>query len=335
MAVRAVLESILARRVVLLDGAMGTELLGASLGEAGVRGERFASHTHALKDNLDVLVLTRPAVIAGVHHAYLAAGCDLIQTNTFNSTPLMQADYGLAACAYELNVAAARLAKSACVEWTGRSPSQPRFAAGTIGPTNRAFSSSREAATSLHAVSSDELAGAYRTQALGLIDGGCDLLLVETVVDLHGANAALTGIARAQAERQSDLPVMVSATVSRSTGRLPSGETIGRFGEAIATAMPFSVGLNCSSGAREMRPHLEILARVLSCWISCHPSAGLPDRSGLHPEGPEQFAAALRECAAAGLVNIAGGCCGTTPAHLRAAAASLHGVAPRRRTPGR
>jgi 5-methyltetrahydrofolate--homocysteine methyltransferase len=313
---------------VLLDGATGTELLRLSLGEAGFRGRRFAEHMHALQGNLDVLSLTQPALVSHVHHAYLAAGCDLVRTNTFNATPLVQADYGLASCVYELNVAAARLAKAACAEWTGKTPSQPRFAVGALGPTNRVLERST-ASVERRSVTIDELTDAYHMQALGLLDGGCDLLLVETIVDTRGARAAAAAIARAQAERGTSAPVMFSATIAGTTGCLPSGESVARFRECLADLQPYSVGLNCSGGAATIGPHVEALARVADCRISCHPSAGLPDPAGRHPEEPRYFASMLRDLAARGLLDIAGGCCGTTPAHLRALRHAVHGAPPR------
>jgi 5-methyltetrahydrofolate--homocysteine methyltransferase len=268
-----------------------------------------------------------------VHVEYLEAGSDLIQTNTFSSTSIAQADYGLSSLAYEMNVTAARLAKGAAETWSARTPRQPRFVAGTIGPTNRFLSpTARPMPARIPDITFDQLKDAYTEQARGLIDGGCDLLLVETVFDATSAAAALAAIDAASLACARRLPIMVSATVSAADGRNLAGQTIETFWTTIRQSRPFSAGLNCSSGARAIRPHLEALARVADCFVSCHPSAGLPDASGQYPDRPADFADILRGFASSRLVNIVGGCCGTTPDHINAIVEAVRDMPPRAAT---
>jgi 5-methyltetrahydrofolate--homocysteine methyltransferase len=330
---QSILESLLSERILVLDGAMATQLQRQGLGDADFRGERFKSHSHDLAGNYDVLSLTRPDLVTRVHFNYLDAGSDLIQTNTFSSTSIAQADYGLSSLAYEMNVTAARLAKAATDTWTARTPHQPRFAAGTIGPTDRSLlPATGPMAARMPGITFDRLKDAYTEQARGLIDGGCDLLLVETVFDAASAAAALAAIDAAWLACARRLPVMVSATVSAPDGRNLAGQTIETFWTTIRQAQPFSVGLNCSSGARAMRPHLEALARVADCFVSCHPSAGLPDASGQYQDQPADLAELLRGFASSRLVNIVGGCCGTTPDHIKAIVEAVRDVPPRATT---
>jgi 5-methyltetrahydrofolate--homocysteine methyltransferase len=330
MTVRHRLEQLLARRVLVLDGAMGTMVQRHGLGEPDFRGERFAGHRRDLKGNADVLSLTRPDVVAAIHEAYLEAGADLVETNTFTATAIAQADYGLEAAVYDMNVAAARLARAAADAWSSRTPDRPRFVAGSLGPTNRTLSISPDVDNPAYrAVTFDEMRDAYAEQVRGLLDGGVDLLLVETIFDTLNAKAALVAIAELLAARGQDVPLILSATVTDRSGRTLSGQTIDAFWTSVAHARPLGVGLNCALGAREMRPYLAELARLATCFTSCYPNAGLPNAFGQYDEAPRDTAATLAEFAREGLVNLVGGCCGTTPDHVRAIAAAVREVPPR------
>jgi len=325
------LDRALAGRILMLDGAMGTMVQGYKLDEAAVRGTRFRDHSHLVKNNIDLLVLTRPDLIASIHHAYLDAGADIIETNTFGSTSIAQADFGLEAIVYELNVEAARLAREAADAWTNKTPARPRYVAGAIGPTNRTLSISPDVNNpAFRATTFAQVRAAYREQVRGLLDGGDDLLLLETVFDTLNAKAAIAGIHDEFDARGADVPLMISATIADRSGRTLSGQTLDAFYVSIQHARPFSVGLNCAFGARQMRPYIAELARLAGEFISCHPNAGLPNAFGEYDELPEQTAALLREFAASGHVDILGGCCGTTPAHIRAIREAIEGVTPRR-----
>ena len=317
------LPDLIAERILVLDGAMGTMIQRVNLTASQLAGDA------------DLLTLTRPGVVTAIHHAYLAAGADIITTNTFNSTALVQAGNGLESVVYEVNVAASRLAKEACAEWTRRTPDKPRLVAGSIGPTNRAVSTRPPAGTAaFQPITSDALKDAYKEQVRGLLDGGCDLLLVETVFDVLNAQAAIVAIDEVYEHRRQTsgddrrLPLMLSVTVSQS-GRTWAGQTLDAFWASVAHARPLSVGINCSFGARGIEPHIAALARIADCAISCHPSAGLPDANGRYDEQPAGFAGVLADLAARGLVNIVGGCCGTTPDYIKALAAAVAGVRPR------
>ena len=320
-------------RLLFLDGAMGTMIQRHRLSEADFRGDRFRNHPRDLKGDNDVLVLTRPDVIRGIHEQYLDAGADIIETNTFNSTSVSQADYGLEALAYELNVAAARVAREACDAWTARTPERPRFVAGALGPTNRTLSISPDVNNpAFRAITFDALTDAYRDQVRGLIDGGADLLLVETIFDTLNAKAALVACDEVFEERGVRLPVMISVTITDQSGRTLSGQTVEAFWISVRHARPFSVGINCALGAQQMRPFLAELAQIAPTLISCYPNAGLPNAFGEYDEDAATTSAILREFADAGLLNIVGGCCGTTPDHIRAIASAL-AEAPVRRVP--
>ncbi len=330
------LHDILARRILLLDGAMGTMIQRRGLTEADFRGDRFRDHGRDLKGNNDVLVLTRPDVIGAIHREYLAAGSDVIETNTFNSQAISQADYGLEAFGYELNAAAATIARQAADEWTARTPDRPRFVAGAIGPTNRILSISPDVNNpAFRNMTFDELTQAYADQVRGLIDGGVDLILVETIVDTLNAKAAIVAIEEVFEAREQHggaftrPPLMISATVTDRSGRTLSGQTIDAFWVSIAHARPFSVGLNCALGAHDMRPYVQELARMAPCYVSCYPNAGLPNAFGEYDERPADTSGCLREFATSGLLNIVGGCCGTTPDHIQAIGEAIAGVAPR------
>ena len=328
----AQLAAILERRILILDGAMGTMIQGYGLSEADYRGERFAGHAHDLKGNNDLLVLTRPQIIREIHEQYLAAGADVIETNTFNSTSIAQADYRLEPIVRELNREAARLARAAADAWTARNPDQPRFVAGALGPTNRTASISPEVNDpGFRNVTFDELVAAYREAIDGLVEGGVDLLLLETIFDTLNAKAALFAIDEFFDRRGSRLPVIISGTITDASGRTLSGQTPEAFWNSVRHAKPFAVGLNCALGAKLMRPYIEEISGLADVYVSAYPNAGLPNP--LAPTGydetPEQTAAYLLDFAQSGFVNIAGGCCGTTPDHIRAIADALRGVPPR------
>jgi 5-methyltetrahydrofolate--homocysteine methyltransferase len=330
------LEQAAAARILVLDGAMGTMIQRERLEEADFRGERFKDHPRPLKGDNDLLVLTRPDVISAIHHAYLEAGADIIETNTFSSTAVAQADYGLEPLAYELNVVAARLAREAADDWTARTPGRPRFVAGSIGPTNKTLSISPDVGNpALRAIRFDQLREAYKEQVRGLIDGRSDALLVETIFDTLNAKAAIVAIEEVFEEQQIELPVMISVTITDASGRTLAGQTIDAFWVSIAHAKPFSVGVNCALGARQMGPHLAELARVATTRVSCYPNAGLPNAFGEYDERPEDTAGVLGELAGRGLLNIVGGCCGTTPDHIRAIARAVDGIPPRAPKPER
>ena len=336
------LEQALRERILVLDGAMGTMLQGHALDEAGFRGERFvqghdSTHDHAhpggcdLKGNNDLLTLTRPELIRGVHEAYLEAGADLVETNTFNSTRISQADYHLQHLAYELNREGAALARAACDKYTARTPQQPRFAIGVLGPTSRTASLSPDVNDpGFRNVTFEELASNYTEAASGLIDGGADVVMVETIFDTLNAKAALYALSELFRARGARVPVMISGTITDRSGRTLSGQTAEAFYYSVNHARPLAVGLNCALGAADLRPHVQTLAEIADCYVSTHPNAGLPNAFGEYDETPEQMASVIGSFAREGLLNLVGGCCGTTPAHIAAIAAALHGCAPRR-----
>ncbi|MGE5813655.1 MAG: methionine synthase, partial [Acidobacteriota bacterium] len=332
MTIRQQLDAILKRRILVLDGAMGTMIQRYKLQDADYRGERFREHRRELKGDSDVLVLTRPDVISAIHEEYLAAGADIIETNTFNANAISQADYGLEDVVYELNVAATKLARAAAEAWTKKTPAKPRFVAGSIGPTNRTLSISPDVNDpAFRATTFDAVRSAYADQVRGLVDGGVDLLLVETIFDTLNAKAALVAIEDVLAEvpAASRPPVMISVTITDRSGRTLSGQTIDAFYVSITHARPFSVGINCALGARDMHPYLLELSRLAECWTSCYPNAGLPNAFGGYDEQPADTASVLGQLATEHLLKIVGGCCGTTPAHIRAIAAAVDSVAPR------
>jgi 5-methyltetrahydrofolate--homocysteine methyltransferase len=324
------LRRLLAERILILDGAMGTMVQQHKLDEASVRGARFRDHGPLVKNDIDLLVLTRPELISSIHDGYLEAGADIIETNTFGSTSIAQGDFGLESLAYELNVEAARLAREAADAWTRKTPARPRFVAGAIGPTNRTLSISPDVNNPAYrATTFASVRESYREQVRGLMDGGVDLLLLETVFDTLNAKAAIAGIHDEFEARGSDVPLMISATIADRSGRTLSGQTLDAFYVSIQHARPFSVGLNCAFGAQQMRPYMAELARLVGEYVSCHPNAGLPNAFGEYDEAPGETAALLRGFAEAGYADIIGGCCGTTPAHIRAIAAALEGIPPR------
>jgi 5-methyltetrahydrofolate--homocysteine methyltransferase len=324
------IEAALAHRILVLDGAMGTMIQRHKLTEADFRGARFRNHPKDLRGNNDLLILTRPDVIRDIHEQYLAAGADIIETNTFSSTAVAQGDYRLESVAYELNVEGARLAKAACETWTARTPDRPRFVAGSIGPTNRTLSISPDVNNpSFRAVTFDELRAAYEDQVRGLIDGGCDLLLLETIFDTLNAKAGIVAIENVFAEKNVRLPLMISFTITDKSGRTLSGQTLEAFYVSVRHARPFSIGINCALGARDMRPYLADLARIAECYVSSYPNAGLPNAFGQYDELPAETSELVKDFADSGFVNIVGGCCGTTPDHIGAIARAVDGLPPR------
>jgi 5-methyltetrahydrofolate--homocysteine methyltransferase len=327
------LPELLRTRILVIDGAMGTMIQRHRLGEAEFRGARLADHPKDLKGNNDLLVLTRPQVIADIHDQYLAAGADMVETNTFGANSIAQEDYGLAHLAREMNVAAARLARQACDRHA--TPDQPRFVAGAIGPTPRTASISPDVNDpGARNVSFDELRASYREQAEGLLEGGCDLFLVETIFDTLNAKAALFALDELMEETGERLPVIISGTVTDASGRILSGQTVGAFWHSVRHARPLAVGLNCALGAALMRPYIEELSKVAAdTFISCYPNAGLPNPmsdTGFD-ETPEVTGGLLEGFARSGFLNIAGGCCGTTPEHIAEIARRVRAYRPRSR----
>ncbi len=326
------LRALLDRQILILDGAMGTMIQRHMLEEADYRGARFRDWHLDVKGNNDLLCLTQPQVVKDIHKEYLAAGAQIIETNTFNSQRISLADYEMQELAYEINVAAARIAKEAIAEHTQNAAlgTQNFFVAGAIGPMNKTLSLSPDVnRPGYRAVTFDEVADAYYEQIRGLVDGGADILIVETIFDTLNAKAAIYAINQFFAETDSKLPVMISGTITDASGRTLSGQVLEAFYISVMHAEPVSIGLNCALGARQMRPHIEELASIASCYVSCYPNAGLPNAMGEYDESPEETAAIVGEFAANGWLNIVGGCCGTTPAHIAAIASEMKQHAPR------
>jgi 5-methyltetrahydrofolate--homocysteine methyltransferase len=326
----AALTAALQARILVLDGAMGTMIQRYTFSEAEYRGERFADWTRDLKGNNDLLTLTQPDAIRAIHRAYLDAGSDLIETNTFNAQRISLTDYGMPELAYELNFESARLARLECDAATAQNPAKPRFVVGALGPTNRTASISPDVNDpGARNITYVELVEAYLEQANGLVDGGADVLLIETIFDTLNAKAAIFALETLFEERGRRWPVMISGTITDASGRTLSGQVTEAFWNSVRHARPLLVGLNCALGAAEMRPYLAEIARVADCFVSCYPNAGLPNAFGEYDEAPDQTAAIVREFADSGLVNILGGCCGTTPDHIAAMGALIDGIAPR------
>ncbi len=320
----------LQNRILIIDGAMGTMIQRHKLQEADYRGERFKDWHTDVKGNNDLLSITQPEIITGIHKEYLEAGADIIETNTFSSTRIAQADYDMQSLAYELNVASAKCARIAADEYTAKDPGKPRFVAGAIGPLNKTLSLSPDVNNpGYRAVTFDEVAAAYTEQIKGLIDGGVDVLLIETIFDTLNAKAAIYAIQtflRNEGYSQSPpltsggreaLPIMISGTITDASGRTLSGQTLEAFYTSVMHANPLSVGLNCALGAKEMRSHIEELSQIAGCYVSAYPNAGLPNAFGEYDEQPHETAHIIEEWAASGWLNIVGGCCGTTPDHIK------------------
>jgi 5-methyltetrahydrofolate--homocysteine methyltransferase len=325
------IHELLHERILIIDGAMGTMIQRHKPTEADYRGERFKDWHSDLKGNNDLLSITQPAMIKGIHKEYLNAGADLIETNTFNSTAISQADYNMQELAYELNVAAAKCAREAVDEFIKKDPANPRFVAGALGPLNKTLSLSPDVNNpGFRAVTFDEVVDAYYEQVKGLVDGGVDILLIETIFDTLNAKAAIFAIKKYFRDTKKEaLPVMISGTITDASGRTLSGQTLEAFYTSVMHAKPISIGLNCALGAKEMRPHIEELSRIASCYVSAYPNAGLPNAMGEYDEHPNDTAHYLEDWAKEGFVNIVGGCCGTTPDHIKHIADKVKGLQPR------
>ena len=325
------IKDILQERILVLDGAMGTMLQRYKFQEEDFRGERFKNWEHPLQGNNDLLSLTQPEAIAEIHRKYFAAGADIVETNTFSGTTIAMADYFMEDLVYELNYESARIAKKVADEFTANEPDKPRFVAGSMGPTNKTASMSPDVNDpGFRAVSFDELRVAYKQQAEALLDGGSDILLVETIFDTLNAKAALFAIEEVKEERKIDVPIMVSGTITDASGRTLSGQTAEAFLISISHIPILSVGFNCALGADQLAPHLEVLANKTEYGVSAHPNAGLPNAFGEYDESPEQMGEQIKEYVEKGLVNIVGGCCGTTPEHIKVIADLVKPYDPRR-----
>ncbi|MER3498712.1 MAG: 5-methyltetrahydrofolate--homocysteine methyltransferase [Chitinophagaceae bacterium] len=332
------IQELLNERILIIDGAMGTMIQRYKLTEADYRGERFKDWPGDLKGNNDLLCLTQPQIIKEIHKQYLQAGADIIETNTFNAQAVSLADYGMQNLAYEINVAAAKIAKEAIREFLSSSPLSAsgegpavRWVAGALGPMNKTLSLSPDVNNpGFRALTFDEAVAAYYDQVKGLVEGGVDVLLIETIFDTLNAKAAIFAIKKYFKDtRQKELPIMISGTITDASGRTLSGQTLEAFYTSVMYAKPLSVGLNCALGAKEMRPHIEELSQLASCYVSAYPNAGLPNAMGEYDEQPEDTAHYIEEWAKEGFVNIVGGCCGTTPDHIKHIAEHVKNLKPR------
>ena len=330
------IKEILKQRILIIDGAMGTMIQRHKLEEEDYRGERFKDWHTDVKGNNDLLSITQPQIIQNIHELYLEAGADIIETNTFSSTTIAQADYDMQALAYELNVASAKCARHAADKYTALNPAKPRFVAGAIGPLNKTLSLSPDVNNpGFRAVTFDEVAAAYTEQISGLVDGGVDIILVETIFDTLNAKAAIYAIKNyfrknpLSGGRGAELPIMISGTITDASGRTLSGQTLEAFYISVMHASPLSVGLNCALGAQEMRPHVEELSAIANCFTSAYPNAGLPNAFGEYDEQPHETAHIIEEWAKEGWLNIVGGCCGTTPEHIKHIADAVKHFKPR------
>jgi 5-methyltetrahydrofolate--homocysteine methyltransferase len=327
----AALEAAAEKRILILDGAMGTMIQRYKLDEAGYRGARFKDWERDVKGNNDLLVLTQPQIIADIHEAYLEAGADILETNTFNAQRISLSDYGMEDLAYEINAAAAKIARAAADKWSKKTPEKPRFVAGAVGPTNRTASISPDVNDpGFRNVDFDELRDAYKEQISGLIDGGADIIIIETIFDTLNAKAAGMATLEVFEEKGIELPVMISGTITDRSGRTLSGQTPEAFWYSMRHLKPFSIGLNCALGAELMRPYLAELSAVADTRISAYPNAGLPNAMGEYDETPDDMACQMEPWAKDGIVNIVGGCCGSTPDHIRHIAEHVARFAPRK-----
>ncbi|NMD29489.1 MAG: 5-methyltetrahydrofolate--homocysteine methyltransferase [Bacteroidetes bacterium] len=321
----------LKKRILIIDGAMGTMIQQHKLTEGDFRGERFKNWPKDVKGNIDLLSITQPEIITGIHKEYLLAGADIIETNTFSSTSIAQADYDMQSLAYELNKQSAICAKKAIEAYQKETgDSTPKFVAGAIGPLNKTLSLSPDVNNpGYRAVSFDEVADAYTEQIHGLAEGGVDVLLIETIFDTLNAKAAIFAAKNYFQKNNIELPIMISGTITDASGRTLSGQTLESFYISIQHANPLSVGLNCALGAKEMRPHIEELSGIASCFTSAYPNAGLPNSMGEYDEQPHETALIIEDWAKEGFLNIVGGCCGTTPNHIKAIAQKARNYSPR------
>jgi 5-methyltetrahydrofolate--homocysteine methyltransferase len=327
------IRDLLKERILVLDGAMGTMIQRYKLEEDDFRGERFKNHAHPLKGNNDLLAITRPDVLKAIHVQYLEAGADIIETNTFSGTTIAQADYHLEDAVYDINYLSAKIAKEAADEVTAKNPDKPRYVAGAIGPTNRTASLSPDVNDpGYRAVTFDQLVVAYKEQTKALIEGGVDVILVETIFDTLNAKAALFAITEYFEEVGKEYPIMVSGTITDASGRTLSGQTTEAFLISVSHAPLLSVGLNCALGASQLRPYLQVLDKKSDFFVSAYPNAGLPNEFGHYDETPELMASQIKDYLEEGLVNIVGGCCGTTPDHIRAIARLAANYKPRTAT---
>lgn len=319
------------KRILIIDGAMGTMIQRYKLEEEDYRGDRFKDWHTDVKGNNDLLSITRPEIIQEIHELYLAAGADIIETNTFSSTTIAQADYDMQSLAYEMNVASAQCARKAADKFTAQNPAKPRFVAGAIGPLNKTLSLSPDVNNpGFRAVTFDEVVEAYTEQIKGLSDGGVDLMLIETIFDTLNAKAAIFAVKNYfRKANKPELPIMISGTITDASGRTLSGQTLEAFYVSVMHANPLSVGLNCALGASEMRPHIEELSQIAGCYTSAYPNAGLPNAFGEYDEQPAETAHIIEEWAEKGFLNIVGGCCGTTPDHIKHIADEVAKFAPR------
>jgi len=326
----AALEAAAAKRILIIDGAMGTMIQRHKLDEAGYRGARFKDWKRDVKGNNDLLVLTQPQIIAEIHEAYLEAGADILETNTFNAQRISMADYGMQELAYEINVVAAKIARAAADKWTKKTPDKPRSVAGAVGPTNRTASISPKVSDpAFRNVDFDELREAYKEQVRGLIEGGSDIILIETIFDTLNAKAAGFATLEVFEETGIELPVMISGTITDLSGRTLSGQTPEAFWYSMRHLKPFSIGLNCALGAEPMRPYLAELSHVAGTRISAYPNAGLPNAMGEYDETPDDMACQMEPWAKDGIVNVVGGCCGSTPEHIAHIAEHVKAYKPR------
>ena len=323
-------RALLKQRIIILDCAMGTMIQRYGLGEEDYRGERFKNYPRELKGNNDLLSITQPQIIQDIHNAVLEVGADMIETNTFNSTSISQADYGMEDLVYELNYESARIAREAADGYTEKTPDKPRFVAGALGPTNRTASLSPDVNNpAFRNVTFDELKEAYKEAAKGLVDGGVDLLLIETIFDTLNAKAAIFAIKEYLEQENLDIPIMISGTITDASGRTLSGQVTEAFWNSVRHAAPISVGLNCALGSSELRQYIEEISGIADTHVSAYPNAGLPNEFGEYDETPEHMAAEIGEWAENGWLNIVGGCCGTTPEHIKAIADAVSGNPPR------
>ncbi|MEL6988245.1 MAG: homocysteine S-methyltransferase family protein, partial [Bacteroidota bacterium] len=324
------LEERFKEKILVLDGAMGTMIQTYKLKEEDYRGEAFKDHPHDLKGNNDLLSITKPEIIKSIHKEFLAAGADIIETNTFNATLISQEDYKLEHKAYDINLASAKIARAAADEYTAEDPSQPRYVAGAIGPLNKTASLSPDVNNpGYRAVTFDEIVVAYSEQIEGLLDGGVDLLLVETIFDTLNAKGAIYAIEDVFEKRGIRIPVFISGTITDASGRTLSGQTVEAFWISVKHANPLCIGLNCALGAQELRPHLKSLSKIANCYVHAYPNAGLPNEFGEYDQGPEEMKEYIKEFAESNFVNMIGGCCGTTPAHIKAMAEAVKTLKPR------
>lgn len=325
------IQDILKQRILIIDGAMGTMIQRHTLSEADFRGEKFKDHSHPLKGNNDVLSITRPDIIKDIHRQYLEAGADIIETNTFSATTIAQADYHLEPFVYDLNFQSAKIAREVADEFTKREPHKPRFVAGAMGPTNKTASLSPEVNNpGYRAVTFDQLASAFKEQARALIDGGADLLLLETIIDTLNVKAALFAIQELFEEIGRVVPIMVSGTITDASGRTLSGQTTEAFLISVSHVPLLSIGLNCALGASALRPYLQVLNEKAPFFVSAYPNAGLPNEFGQYDQTPDEMATQVEEYLREGLVNFLGGCCGTTPEHIRKIAELAARYSPRK-----